>query len=107
MNNKKTGLIILISLIIILIFLVGKFIYDKLNTTEFYAKVVESYETYSIINPLESEDIFKSYPVLQIDKGSLNAGDLIKVKIEPKIIETYPPLARVKEYEFIKTRYRK
>lgn len=101
MTKKSKGLIIIISLLVFLLILGIYFIIYKNKTFSFYAKVKESSSTSSFIEPLSSEKISADYPLLQIDIGNLNEGDLIKVSCDKEIIETYPPVARCKDYEFI------
>lgn len=101
MSKKKKGTIIISVLSFFVLLLVGSFIYAKLSTITFYARVKESYQSSSIIEPIESERIFKDYPVIQINKGSFNPGDLIKISIKKNLIETYPPVAYVKDYKVI------
>lgn len=101
MNKKKKGIIILSVLIIIIIGLLIYLFLIKNKKEEFYVKVKESFNSSSIVEPLHNEKIYKNYPVLQIDVGNLKEGDIIKVRAKGEVIETYPPVVQVENYEFI------
>jgi len=101
MKKKTKGIIIISILVIFLIVLGVYFIFIRNQKIEFYAKVTESFGTSSIIEPLSNESIYEDYPVLQIDVGNLQVGDLIKVSADKEFIKDYPPVARVDHYEFI------
>lgn len=100
--KNKTKAVILISLIVFLLLTtISYYFFTKNKSYEFYAKVIESGVGYSIVEPLKNEKISKKYKVLEINIGGLNEGDLIKVKSNNDIIESYPPVAKVRKYEFI------
>ncbi len=101
MNKKKKGMIILSILIVILIGLLVYLFIIKNKKEEFYVKVKESSSSSSIVEPLHNEKIYKNYPVLQIDVGNLKEGDIIKVTAKGEVLETYPPVVQVLDYEFI------
>ncbi len=101
MNKKE---VILLSVIILLL---GTFTFvfiknnNKNKAFEFYAKVTESFAKSSLIEPLHNEKIYQDYPVLQIDLGGLKEGDIIKVKANKNVLESYPPVVQVTDYEYI------
>lgn len=100
MNKKE---IILLSVIVIFLGLFT-FIFYKINnkkTNEFYVKVTESFANSSLVEPLHNEKIYETHPVLQIDLGNLKEGDIIKIKTNGEVLETYPPVVKVEDYEFI------
>lgn len=100
MNKKE---IILLSVIVIFLGLFTFIFYKNNNqkTDEFYVKVTESFANSSLVEPLHNEKIYENYPVLQIDLGNLKEGDIIKIKTNGEVLETYPPVVKVEDYEFI------
>lgn len=101
MSKKKKGILIISILIVFLLALVCSFIYTKTSSITFYAKVIESNLNSALVEPLKNEKIYSDYPVIEIDIGGFSSGDLIKVIVDKTILETYPPIARVKKYEVI------
>ena len=100
MNKKE---IILLSVIVMFLGLFIFIFYKNNNekTDEFYVKVKESFTNSSLVEPLHNEKIYETYPVLQIDLGNLKEEDIIKVKTNGEVLETYPPVVKVENYEFI------
>ena len=101
MKKKTNGLIIIGVLLFFLIVLITYLIVSKSKNIEFYAKVTESFKDSSIVEPLKNESIHDTYPILQVDVGGFKVGDLVKFTCNKEFIETYPPVARVKKYEYI------
>lgn len=101
--TKKTTLLFIFSFLIVFIsiYILCKFEIDN-KEIEFYAVIVDASGQSYLITPFSDEKLIKGYQEISITlDGKLKIGEIIKIKAENKILETYPPILDVISYELI------
>jgi len=103
--NKKTLLLLIFSFLIIFIAIYILWVIENKNKEiEFYAVIVNASKQSYLVKPFSNEKIISGYQEISItlDEG-LKLGDIVKIKAENKILETYPPIMKVISYEKVYT----
>ncbi|MDD2409794.1 MAG: hypothetical protein PHD03_03645, partial [Bacilli bacterium] len=75
---------------------------NKNKEIDFYAVIVNANKQSYLIKPFSSEELISGYQEISItlDEG-LKLGDIVKIKAENKILETYPPILNVISYKVV------
>lgn len=103
--NKKTLLLLIFSFLIIFIATYILWVIENKNKEiEFYAVIVNANKQSYLVKPFSNEKIISGYQEISItlDEG-LKLGDIVKIKAENKILETYPPIMNVISFEVVYT----
>ena len=103
--NKKTLLLLIFSVLIIFIATYILWVIENKNKEiEFYAVIVNANKQSYLVKPFSNEKIISGYQEISItlDEG-LKLGDIVKIKAENKILETYPPIMNVISFEVVYT----
>ncbi|MFA6753373.1 MAG: hypothetical protein WCR93_03815 [Bacilli bacterium] len=101
--NKKTLLSFIFSFLITFIAIYVLWMIENQNKEiEFYAVIVNASKQSYLVKPFSNEKIISGYQEISItlDEG-LKLGDIVKIKAENEILETYPPILDVISYELI------
>lgn len=98
--NRNTKLLFIFSFFLILIAICWLFIIEtKSKTIEFYAVIVDANKEHYIVVPFKDSEFINDYSGISIklDTG-LKVGDIVKIKAENTILETYPPIMNAISY---------
>ena len=101
MSNERKALIILSVICIFLMGIIIHLLNSNQSDKEFMVKVKESYNGFSLVEPYHNSDLYEKYPVMQINVGDLNEGDILKVKTDGTFEEVFPPVIKVEEYSYV------
>lgn len=101
--NKKTILTLIFSFIIVFIAIYILFIIENKNKEfEFYGVIIDANHESYLVSPFYEDNLISKYAEISIklDKG-LQVGDIVKLKVEDEILETYPPIMKVISYKLV------
>lgn len=105
--NKKTVLILISAFLLVFITIYILYIIETKNKElEFYAVIVDANKQNYLVSPFNENDFVNKYSEISIklDEG-LQVGDIVKLKVENIILETYPPIMRVISYKLVYPKY--
>ncbi len=101
MSKEKKGIILLSSLVLLLLVFIYILVNRRENNT-FYVRVKESFGEFSLVEVLDSKK--SKYDYLEINVGSLNAGDILIVNAKEIDKKNYPVRVVVSDYTYVTSR---
>ncbi len=100
MKIRNLYIILIITLILLLLSIGSYYFIKKSDDLKFSARVIEAFSESAIIRPLDN-DLLKKYDVILIDIPNLNKGDIIELKADKDVLETFPVKMKVISYNVL------